>query len=181
MLPVAFKRPFSIHEIVENWASELPNTSVLELQNLLLLAIVKREIKTVVSPSDMEILKEQAEVAMSLGENSPSSMGVIALELHKVTRDEFFRWIDEQGYQRPTFWDSGKTTEQELPLAPQNHRAPRKAPERERVKKLMRADIEAGNVTIEELLRDKIAWAAKYNTRPTTARDAAKELVAELK
>jgi hypothetical protein len=179
MLPIAFKRPLSIREIAEHWASELPNTTVVEVQNLLVMAIVENKLSLRIDQDVIGTLKEQAKIATSSDENL--SIAITALEKLKITRDGFFRWIDAEGYQRPTFWDSAKADEQELPPAPQNQRVPKKAPERERVKRSMRADVEARKVTIEELLQDKIAWAAKYETGSTTARDAANELAAELK
>jgi hypothetical protein len=174
MRPIASKRPLSIDQIAEQWGNELPDTSKTELQDLLMSAVFFKELATAESPE--RLLEE-----MNLPAPEQPLPAFMRAAMTQVTRDEFFRWIDEKGYQRPTFWDSAKSLEKELPRATQNHRLPRPARERARVKGLMRADIEAGKVTIEELCRDKIAWAAKYNTGPTTARDAARKLAAELK
>jgi hypothetical protein len=91
------------------------------------------------------------------------------------------RWLESKGYPLPSQWTTVATSVKVPPRAQTIPRLKRKAPTRERVKNQMRADIAAGTVTIEELRRDKEAWANKYETGPTTAHAAAKELETELK
>jgi hypothetical protein len=95
----------------------------------------------------------------------------------EVTRDEFLRWVEDQGYPRPTFWDPVIATNDNRTAL----KVPRPARERDRVKELMRADVAAGKFAIRELRVDKEAWAKMYSTTPSTARDAALELEKELK
>jgi len=60
-------------------------------------------------------------------------------------------------------------------------RLKREAPTRERVKAEMRAKLEAGEVTIDELRRNKESWAIEFKCGSTTAYDAALELQEEMK
>jgi hypothetical protein len=59
-------------------------------------------------------------------------------------------------------------------------RLKREAPARNRVKAEMRAKVEAGEVTIDDLRRNKESWAAEFKCKATTAYDAARELQEEL-
>jgi hypothetical protein len=107
----------------------------------------------------------------------------------RLGREEFLRWVDHKGYPRPKFWDE-KPDEAPQPKAAnrpttlrtfQKDERRRASPQRDRVLAAMRADVDAGEVTIEQLRRNKKHWAKVYCTKETTARDAAIELERVLK
>ena len=95
----------------------------------------------------------------------------------KLTRDEFFRWVDEREYIRPTFWNQRPdpvTHATKRPPTKTKKARERRAPVLERVVADMHAYVKAGKTTYDALCSEKKpVLATMFNTSETTAYDAA--------
>ena len=63
------------------------------------------------------------------GDEIPDAEGMLCNELLKITRtrDRFLQWIDDNGYQRPAFWDGNLLRERaDVPAISQPDKAPDK-------------------------------------------------------
>ena len=191
-MPISITYPLSLRDIAKHWAQDLRATrsrdTPEELLSVLAQAVMlTSELKVVASDAGIsETIRRDWMRAFSAAEAECAGMTmVLTIPSLRVSREEFMRWVEKRGYQRPTFWDvqQAPPTVQATTAAFSVRKVKpveRIASERNRVKGLMKADLDAGKVTIEDLKRNKIAWAAKYSTGATTARDAALELEAEL-
>lgn len=98
-----------------------------------------------------------------------------------IRRSVAVRWLENNRYPLPSQSPAAATGTVAPPSAKAINSVRREAPTRDRVMNLMRADIDSGAVTIEQLRQKKEAWAARYQTSVTTTYEAAKKLEAELK
>jgi hypothetical protein len=192
----------TLEQIAKLWAEELRGTqyetSAVEIGLKLVNAVYDDELVPIGPPWEIAIAspKPAGVIEVEWSDTYKARRQVRAILALKLTRSEFLRWCADKGYPQPAFWGvepapSGTPPAQES-SQPHKKRGPttqptkaptvkvRQAPVRNRVKGLMRADIKADKVTIDDLRKNKESWAEKYKTSPTTAYEAAVELEEEL-
>jgi hypothetical protein len=155
-MPISIHQPLKLGEIARYWARELRGTvheeSAEEILHTLVVWVVLRELKTLPLGRQLEqeiesyYYHKDSTIYRAVGrdpaknkilkEISPGTL----LELADVMREEFLRFVDEQGFLRPTFWDPEpmrKAAGESAPLTPTaNTTAARKPRARARHAKL---------------------------------------------